>query len=762
MRKTICLNNDWKFIREDAGLAAVLPSAWESVDLPHTWNAVDGQDGNGSYYRGACWYAKEFETPAKTAAGDRVYVEVLAAALKAKVYVNGKEMAAHAGGFSAFRADVTEALNEHGKNLLMISVDNGEMDDVYPQVADFTFYGGLYRGVNLIVAPATHFELDFWGAQGVAVTAKPAEGGAAEIALKAWVKNADENYTVRYEIRDAAGKTVADLWRPAAAPDVTFTLADAHLWQGVDDPYLYTCAASLVRRNETVDEVCTRFGIREFYVDPEQGFILNGKPMMLRGVARHQDRLYKGNALTRAEHYEDAALIHELGANTIRLAHYQHSQDFYDACDEYGFIIWAEIPFISVMSDNPAAHENCRTQMQELIYQNYNHASICFWGLSNEILIGGMKEGLVENHKDLNDLVKSIDPTRLTTIAHVSNTPVDGPMHGITDVESYNHYFGWYGGDYNMNDGWFDDFHKNHPEICIGLSEYGAEGIITYQPDAPQCRDYSEAYQAEYHEHLAKMLHDRPYIWSSHVWNMFDFGCAARDEGGVAGRNNKGLVTIDRKIKKEAFYLYKAWWSKEPFVYVCGRRDAQRAGETTRVKVYSNQPEVALYVDGKLLEAKAADKVFVFENVPLHAGFTAVCAQAGGLADQILLEQVAEKPAIYTLPQEEDDVDTAGVANWFDDIAAQAADEPMQFPEGYFSIRDKIGDILKNPQAAAMLTAAVSAMTGMKLKGSMLKMVGNKTLEDMMGMAKDMKIGKGVPENAVKAFNAQLNKIKKD
>ncbi len=775
MRNIISLNDNWYFTKESIGTPAALTAdilaTWDKVSLPHTWNGVDGQDGKGDYFKGACWYAKYFSAP-KEVEGTRIFVEVLAAAMSGRVYVNGKEVGYHEGGYSSFALDITDVVTD-SVNLLVICVDNTDRTHIYPQMADFTFYGGLYRGVNLITVPATHFDLEYYGAPGLSITATP-QGEGAVIKLQSFIKNGDENYTVKYDITDEYGDTVAEIWRPSTNPDVEVTLPEAHLWQGVEDPYLYTCTATLVRRNETVDEVSSRFGIRSFHVDPEKGFFLNGKPMMLRGVSRHQDRLYQGSALTRSEHYEDAHLIYELGANTVRLAHYQHSQDFYDACDEYGFIVWAEIPYISNQSDDPLAHENCREQMKDLIYQNYNHPSICFWGLSNEITISGEKPGLVENHKDLNELVKSIDPTRLTTIAHVSMLPIDSALHGITDVESYNHYFGWYGGTYDNNEKWLDHFHATYPNICIGLSEYGAEGIITYQPDEPKCRDYSEAYQAEYHEHMVKILMERPYIWSTHVWNMFDFGCAARDEGGVAGRNNKGLVTIDRKIKKDAYFIYKAYWSEDPFVYITGRRYAQRVADTTTIKVYSNQPTVSLYADGKLLQTLNGDKIFVFENVPLKDGFTSITAKAPVDADDeapeyipadtVVFEKVAEKPAIYTLAEETDD-DSQGAANWFDQAAAEAANAPaeMQFPEGYFSIRDKIKDIIKNEEAYEVLANALHSMSGMKLKKGMLMMVGDKTLEGLASMAVGMggDKAKNIPANAMHIINAQLNKIKK-
>jgi len=336
--------------------------------------------------------------------------------------------------------------------------------------------------------------------------------------------------------------------------------------------------------------------------------------------------------------------------------------------------------------------------------------------------------------------------------------PLDSPLHGITDVESYNHYFGWYGSTYDNNEKWLDNFHKTYPHICLGLSEYGAEGIITYQPDDPKCRDYSEAYQAEYHEHMAKILMERPYLWSTHVWNMFDFGCAARNEGGVAGRNNKGLVTMDRQINKEAFYVYKAYWSKDPFVYLCGRRYAQRTGNTTTVKVYSNQSQVSLYVDGELFGTKVGSRVFLFENVPLMGEFTFLTAEADGCSDNITLEKVSKKPDIYTLPVDESEGE--GVTNWFEQIETIASDAPMEFSATHFSVHDKIKDILDNDEAFSILAGALSSISGMKLNKSMLAMMQDQTIIGMADMLKAMGNNKA-PDNALQIINAELSKIKK-
>ena len=443
MRKTISLNDGWRFTK-NGSLPDSLPEDWERVSLPHTWNAVDGHDGRGDgYFRGSCWYVRRFETPRQPLGGGRVYVEILAAGQQAAVYVNGRQAASHEGGYSAFRADIT-ALCREGGNLLAVNCSNEYKDSVYPQTADFTFYGGLYRGVNLISVPETHFDLDGFGGPGVRVTPREVEDGAV-FQIESAVQNAGPDYTVLYSVRDPEGREAAAGTRPADSAAAELFVPDALLWSP-DTPNLYTVTATLQRRNEAVDEVTVRAGVRSFSCDPERGFLLNGVPTPLRGVSRHQDRLYQGNALSREDHREDARLIRELGANAVRLAHYQHSQDFYDACDELGLVVWAEIPFISVYNPDPAAHANCLSQMKELVAQNYNHPCICFWGLSNEITIGGTNDQIPERLRELNALVKSLDPTRLTTVAHLSNVPWDSVMHNIPDVIAYNHYMGWYGG----------------------------------------------------------------------------------------------------------------------------------------------------------------------------------------------------------------------------------------------------------------------------------------------------------------------------
>ena len=747
MREIISLNENWTLSFPKGERPT------EQVTLPHTWNAVDGNDGNGSYLRTTGVYTRTFEQPKQPREGGRTYVEVLAAALSATVKVNGTVATTHEGGFSIFRADVTDLCHE-GENELTIEVSNEDTPSMYPASADFTFYGGLYRGVNLISVPNAHFDLDYYGGPGIMVTPVPTEDGGANFTIKSFVTNPADDLTVLYSIEDCFGREVASAVRGSAETEVTIYVPDAQLWS-MDEPNLYTVTATLQRNNEAVDEIYANVGVRSFKVTPNEGFSINGVPTPLRGVSRHQDRVFEGNALTPEEHYEDAMLIKELGANTIRLAHYQHSQDFYDACDEIGFAVWAEIPFISVFKKGEGAHTHVMEEMKELIIQNYNHPSIMFWGISNEILIGGISQELVDTHHDLEKLCKELDPTRLTTIAHVSHTPVDGPMHHITDLESYNHYFGWYGGKMEQNGPWLDKFHADHPDICIGVSEYGCEGIINWHSNTPECKDYTEEYQALYHEHMAQVFEDRPWVWASHVWNMFDFGCAARNEGGVSGRNNKGLVTMDRKTKKDSYFVYQAYWTQTPMVHIAGRRHAQRAGETTEIKVYSNQDTVVLYVNGKEVGQQTAHRVFKFD-VALNEGFNTILAVAGDVKDSITLEKVAEEPAYYTLPEFNERQE--GVANWFKQVGSLDLDlkAPMEFPEGYYSIKDNMEEVSKSPEAFALVAKVVKLTTNFDVKpGSgmwdMMKTMSPENLGNVMAL----------PDGFLESLNAQLIKIKK-
>lgn len=629
MRREIELKKGWVFTGRD-GKAV-------KVDLPHTWNAVDGQDGGNDYYRGTCHYSTTFAAPDFDSKTQRVYLEFQGVNSSAEVVLNGQKVMSHDGGYSTFRADVTEFLTKENK--LEVAVDNSVNDRVYPQKADFTFYGGIYRDVLLRIVSNEHFEMDYYGGDGVMVT-PTVEGKDGKVHVESFHKA--ENAEVAVTLIDAQGNPVAK----GEGKDVTITIPDVHLWDGVEDPYLYTAVVELMKDGEVKDDVCIPFGVRTFSVDPKKGFFLNGRSYPLHGVSRHQDRKGIGNALTKEHHREDMEFIREIGANTVRLAHYQHDQYFYDLCDQYGMIVWAEIPYIS--EHMPNGRENTISQMKELIVQNYNHPSIVTWGISNEITISTKdNKDMLDNHRELNDLCHKMDSTRPTTLACYA---VCGPFNKVahlSDLVSWNLYLGWYVPGLFLNDWWISFFHRVYPNRCLGYSEYGCEGMPNLHSSRPRRGDHTEEYQSRYHEFMLKCFERHPYMWSTHVWNMFDFAADARDQGGEPGMNHKGLMTFDRKIKKDSFYIYKAYWSKEPFVHLCGSRYVDRTEAVTTVKVYSNQTKVALYANGKLLEEKTGNKVFEF-RVPLN-GEVRLEAVSGKAKDTSTLRRVSKPNPDYKL-----------------------------------------------------------------------------------------------------------------
>lgn len=628
MREITKIMKGWEFTGPDGTTT--------TVDLPHTWNARDGQDGGNDYWRGTCIYRTHFAAPQFNTASHQVWIQFDGVNASAHVVLNGSPVCNHDGGYSTFRANITELLRD--ENELTVEVDNSKNDRVYPQKADFTFYGGIYRDVSLMVVSKNHFTLDYFGGPGIRIT-PTVQGADASVQVTTWHDGEGE---VSIELLDAAGNTVAT----GKGPDITLTIFNAHLWNGVKDPYLYSCKARLVVNGTVEDETTTRFGVRSFKVDPKKGFFLNGKSYPLHGVSRHQDRKGLGNAITREMHDEDMALIKEIGANTIRLAHYQHDQYFYDLCDEVGMVVWAEIPYIS--EHMPNGRENTISQMKELIIQNYNHPCIVCWGVSNEITISTKdKKDMLDNHRQLNDLCHEMDKTRLTTLAcYAMCGPFNRSAH-ITDMVSWNLYLGWYVPGFILNDLWMGFFHLCFPNRPFGYSEYGAEGMPNLHSTHPHRGDHTEEYQAKYHEYMLRCFKRHPWMWATHVWNMFDFAADARDQGGEPGMNHKGLVTFDRKTKKDSFYLYKAWWSDEAFVHICSKRFVERTGSTATVKVYSNQSTVALYVNGNKVGEQTGEHVFTFK-VPLN-GELHIQAVAGDRTDESVIRHVDTPNPEYKL-----------------------------------------------------------------------------------------------------------------
>ncbi len=706
MRKIINISENWNFIKNSSEIGGTQGAT--TVNLPHTWNATDGQDGGNDYFRGPSVYSKEIKR-SELPSADKYFLEIRGANSSADVYLDGTHLAHHDGGYSTWRVDLTSYLKEN--SLLSILVDNSPNQTVYPQMADFTFYGGLYRDVNIIAVNNSHFDLEYYGAPGIMVT-PIVDGDNANVEVEVFVTNSKENQKISYTILDGEGKIVAE--KISNNKKENLVIENVHKWNGRKDPYLYTAKACLLDDNEEIDCVSTRFGARSYEIDPNRGFILNGEEYPLRGVSRHQDRWGIGNALLPEHHKEDIDLILEVGATTIRLAHYQHDQYFYDLCDEYGLVIWAEIPYIS--KHLPTGRENTISQMKELICQNYNHPSIVVWGLSNEISIGGSSDDLLENHTILNDLCHEMDKTRLTTIAAVSMCKMDDPYLEIPDVVSYNHYFGWYGGETSMNGPWFDKFHAMHPDIPIGCSEYGCEALNWHTSD-PRQGDYTEEYQAYYHEELIKQLFTRKYLWATHVWNMFDFGADAREEGGENGQNHKGLVTFDRKYKKDSFYAYKAWLSDDPFVHICGKRYVDRTEEVTKVTVYSNQEKVELFANGVSLGIQQAPDHFFYFDVPNNQPETKLEAVAGNYRDQSVIKKVDKFNEAYRL------VEKGTILNWFD----------IEEREGYLSLNSKMSEIMKTLRGKLVLLGVFKKIMGKK-KGEKKTAMGFEMNEDMMQM----------------------------
>ena len=748
LRSIINLNRKWVFSKAATSVPTEIDNKWDFVNLPHSWNAIDGQDGENDYFRGTAYYAKKlskFDLPEAA----RYYLELEGANSSADVYLNGQHLAHHDGGYSTWRVNLTDALKDD--NLLVISVDNAPNERVYPQMADFTFYGGLYRDVNIIAVPQSHFDLDYYGGPGLKVT-PVMDGDNANVEVEVYVTDSCMGQQIHYTLTDKEGMVVAET--TSSDTKVNFALENVHKWHGRKDPYLYTATAELVDAGAVLDCVSTRFGCRSFRIDPDRGFILNGEEYPLRGVSRHQDRWGIGNALLPEHHAEDIAYICEMGATTIRLAHYQHDQYFYDLCDENGLVIWAEIPYIS--QHMPTGRENTISQMKELITQNYNHASIVVWGLSNEITMKGEKDpDLLENHKILNDLCHEMDKTRLTTLAAVSMCPMDAEYLDIPDTVSYNHYFGWYGGETSMNGPWFDKFHKLHPTLPIGISEYGCEAL-NWHTSTPMQGDYTEEYQAYYHEELIKCIDARPYLWATHVWNMYDFGADARAEGGENGQNHKGLMTMDRKYKKDAFYAYKAWLNPEPMVHLCGKRYVNRAEDMTKVTVYSNCQSIELFANGVSVGVQQHNGLpFFYFDVPISTT-THLVAVAGELKDESIICKVDQPDESYRLREK------GAVLNWFD----------VTEPEGYLSLNSKMSEIMATVRGKMMMAGlfmklmpkggkdgeAPKAM-GFEMTEGMMQMMGGFTLLRLTGMLGMMNIS--FTKEELLDMNAKLNKIKK-
>ncbi len=643
------LDRGWKFHAGDeprAQEASFDDGSWAPIDLPHTWNALDGEDGGDNYRRGAGWYRRHLQVGASMG-GRRLYLQFDGASLMADVYVNGVHLGNHRGGFAKFRFDATGALHV-GENVVAVRVDNSKLG-IPPNESDFTLFGGLYRDVWLLATDPVQVSASDMGSPGVFAEARAVTSEGASVTVRAELENHDpvpHEVDVRVVLLDAsrspvpgADTTISVHLDPQVSKEVLkpLTVPRPHLWNGRDDPYLYTVRVELAPRKPNgpkgvlSDAVEVPLGIRSFTVDPDRGFLLNGKYLDLVGFNRHQDRIDKGWAISDADEAEDFAIMLETGATAVRVSHYQQADSWYSRCDRAGIAAWAEIPSWGLGLATPEYLESAKQQLRELIRQNYNHPSIFFWGVGNETR-GPAAEAVIVA---LNEVVHEEDTSRLSTYA--SNHGSNDPKNWHTDVVDFNRYFGWYteAGKLGEFAGWLDQTRRDYPRGRWGMSEFGAGASIVQHaenppPPPPRGPFHPEEYQNTYHEAYWAALRNRPYVWSKFIWCLFDFASDGRNEGDHPGRNDKGLVTYDRKVRKDAFYFYKANWSREPVVHITSSRFTERTDPVTEIKVYSNAPEVSLELNGRPLGAlkDPGDHIFRWPGTRLQPGANAVRATA--------------------------------------------------------------------------------------------------------------------------------------
>ena len=632
-RENILINQDWNFRFSHQ----VDKNSSRRVDLPHTWNAQDALSGKPDYKRGIGNYDKKLFIRSEWK-GKRLFLRFEGANCVSNVFINGKQIGEHRGGYGAFIFEITDKVNYGKNNTVLVRVNNGEQLDVMPLVGDFNFYGGIYRDVHLLVTEDICISPLDYASPGVYLFQQHVGEKQAAVLARINLSNGTEHprqATLRLQVKEGdkvvyqADKKVTVAPHTSVQPEeMSFTLLNPRLWNGREDPFMYQTVITLVKDGKEIDKVEQPLGLRYYATDADRGFFLNGKHLPLHGVCRHQEWAEVGNALRPMHHEEDTRLMLEMGVNAIRLAHYPQATYMYDLMDRNGIVTWAEIPFVGPggyadkgFVDQPSFRENGKEQLKEMIRQHFNHPSICFWGLFNELKENG--DNPLEYIKELNVLAHQEDPTRPTTSA--SNQ--GGAINFITDNIAWNRYDGWYGATPATLASWLDKTHQAHPEIKIAISEYGAGASIYHQQDSlvqtsPGSWWHPENWQTEYHIQNWKIISERPYVWGSFVWNMFDFGAAHRTEGDRPGINDKGLVTHDRKVKKDAFYFYKANWNPEPMVYIAGRRSVNRVKPVTEGQIFSNCAEVTLKVNGQIIKKMQPDgvKVCIFKDIRLKKG----------------------------------------------------------------------------------------------------------------------------------------------
>ncbi|MCC8155017.1 MAG: glycoside hydrolase family 2 protein [Tannerellaceae bacterium] len=654
-RKEILINENWKF----RFWHQVQFKSERRVDLPHTWNAQDALAGTQDYFRGIGNYEKSlFINPEWE--GKRLYLRFEGVNTIANVFMNDVHLGEHRGGYGAFVFEITDFVRYNAENKLLVKVNNALQLDIMPLVGDFNFYGGIYRDVNLIITEPIHISLTDYASPGVYLVQEKVTKQDAQVKANVVLANNKkiaEEAELLLTVRDGDKIIRQEKQQVTVQPgdrnvvSLDFSILNPRLWNGTKDPFMYQTEVVILQNGIEKDKIIQPLGLRYYHIDANEGFFLNGEHLKLKGVCRYQDRAERGNALYKEHHEEDAAIMVEMGSNAVRLAHYPQATYFYELMDKYGLITWAEIPFIGPggyqdrgYTNQLSFRENGKEQLKELIRQHYNHPSICFWGLYNELKTIG--DNPLDYIEELNGLAHQEDPTRPTTSA--SFLPHKNTLNAVTDLIAWNQYFGWYGGSPSDMGKWADEVHRDFPEFKIGISEYGAGASIYHQQDSVKRGEatgwwHPENYQTYYHIGNWQAIAERPFIWGSFIWNLFDFGAAHRTEGDRPGINDKGLVTFDRKVKKDAFYFYKANWNTtEKFVYISNRRHRDRTQPQTNITIFSNLPEVELFINGVSQGKQRPDRyaTFIWQECLLREGENTIEARATGKESRLINDKV--------------------------------------------------------------------------------------------------------------------------
>lgn len=754
MKKIKVINDGWLFSKGELNFDS---NHAIQVNIPHCWNAEDGQDGGDDYYRGPCWYMREMNITVKDLE-QHIFIEVGAANTTSEVLINGVSVGINNCGYSLYRFNISPFLKT-GSNQIIIRVDNSYQDSIYPLMADFTFYGGLYRDVKLIYTDSIHFDYMDGSRQGIYVQQQNVSTKSATLKIIANLvneKNITEDIILKGTLLDQDKNKIKALSTPMTINkkqqiNISITVENPHLWQGTKDPYLYTLHFKLYNKgNYMLDQQTIQIGFRDIVIDPDKGFFLNAEPLKIKGVSRHQDRKGLGNAITK-EHMEgDMDIILSMGANSIRLAHYQHHDYFYQLCDEKGLLVWAEIPFISVPSSVDKTNINAKEHLEKLIKQAINHPSIYCWGIQNEITIAGENESIYDKVGQLHKLTKNMDPTRYTAQSQIYSVVNNSLLNELSDIIGYNLYYGWYYGEMQELGKRLDAFHKDQPTKPIIISEYGVDTNSAFHSYEPKVKDYTEEYQLHYHLNAIKTFMKRDFVYGSYVWNMFDFGSDGRDEGGLKGINAKGLVSFDRKLKKDAYFLYKAYWSEDPFIYLAGRRFINRHKTINDIIVLTNLNHFKVYLNDQLIQrVEHTQPLNIIGGVSLQEGTNTIKVVSDAHIDCIILYRVPNPDETYIYHHTDKQ---NKVINWFEKFDL-TSDEFVQIRDGYFSTHDLVADLLVHEQAKEVFLKYFSQMLEHPKAKSLM---GHMTIE---GMAKIRQLN--IPKALLNQINKELTVIKK-